>query len=62
MRCGRIVPRIPGVEPEEALVRLGSVADAATLRSVCTPWQIRVAVREGRIVRPGPRRYALPGA
>lgn len=50
------------MEPEVALRRLGSVADAVTLRGICTPWQIRVALRDGRIVRPGPQRYALPGA
>lgn len=62
MRAAAPRRRLRGMEPEEALRRLGSVADAATLRSACTPWQIRVAVEQGRIVRPGPRRYASPGA
>jgi len=48
------------VDPEVALRRLGSVADAATLRGWCDAWAIRVAVRDGVIVRAGPRRYALP--
>src|SRR5687768_9016567 len=49
-------------DPEVALRRLGSVADAATLRKLCDPWAIRVAVRDGAIVRAGPRRYTLPAA
>jgi very-short-patch-repair endonuclease len=50
------------MEPVGALHRLGGVAAATTLRQLCDPWQIRVAVRDGAIVRVGPRRYALPAA
>lgn len=44
------------------LTRLGTVADAATLRELCDPWAIRVAVRRGEILHVGPRRHALPSA
>jgi len=50
------------VDPVSALQQLGSVAGATTLRKLCDPWQVRVAVRDGAIVRVGPRRYALPAA
>lgn len=49
------------LEPPDALRRLGVVADASQLRAVCDHWAIRKAVRDGSIVRAGPRRYALPG-
>jgi very-short-patch-repair endonuclease len=48
-------------DPTAVLHRLGGATDAATLRSASSPWQIRVAVSEGRIVGAGPGRYVLPG-
>jgi len=49
------------LDPVIALRRLGTVSDGTTLRRLCDPWQIRVAVQEGRILRLSRNRYALPG-
>lgn len=49
-------------DPVAELARLGGVASSAQLRATCDPWDIRKAVRDGRIVRPRPRRYALTTA
>ena len=63
-RVGEVEPATTrnSLDPVTALRRLGGVADASTLRQLCDPWRIRVAVRDGAIVRAGPRRYALPVA
>lgn len=50
----------PSLDPVAALERLGAVAEASELRKLSDPWEIRKAVDNGRIVRAGPRRYALP--
>jgi very-short-patch-repair endonuclease len=49
-------------DPVLMLTRFGGVASAGQLRAVCDSWAIRKAVRAGVILRPGPRRYALPTA
>lgn len=51
----------PKTDPVDALTMLGGVASAAELRQHCDPWAVRRALTAGRIARPGPRRYALPG-
>jgi very-short-patch-repair endonuclease len=50
------------LDPVTALERLGGVTDGTTMRRVCDPWQVRVAVSEGRVVHLGRNSYALPGA
>lgn len=50
------------LDPVTALRRLGSVADGTTLRQVCDPWDLRVAVRRGDVVHLGRNSYSLPGA
>lgn len=51
---------VRGSDPVEALIRLGGVATAQELRAVCMPRPIRAALDGGRVIRPGPRQYALP--
>lgn len=50
------------LDPVDALRRLGTVADGATLRVQCGGWPLRKAVQEGRVLHVGRNRYALPGA
>lgn len=50
------------LDPVTALERIGGVSDGTTLRGLCDPWQLRVAVREGRVAHLGRNSYALPGA
>lgn len=50
------------LDPVAALERCGGVSDGTTLRQLCDPWQLRVAVREGRVVHLGRNSYALAGA
>lgn len=49
------------MDPALALRRLGGIASGTTLRQHCNHWEIRVAVRDGRIERLVRNRYALPG-
>lgn len=51
-----------GVKPEDALVRLGGIADTRTLRRLTSRRQIRRAVSSGAIVRDARGRYSLPSA
>jgi hypothetical protein len=66
--CGERFARAPyvdeggAVKPTSALVRLGGVADLATLMSMTTRGRLRTAVRDGDVVRIGHGRYALPTA
>lgn len=46
--------------PEQALARLGGVADTRTLRRFASKRQIRKAVARGLVVRDAPGRYSLP--
>jgi len=50
------------LDPVAALRKLGGVGESGTLHAMCDPWQIRVAVAQGDILRLGPRRYTLPTA
>jgi hypothetical protein len=50
------------MDPVEALVRLGGVADAATLMRLASRRRLRTALTAGRVVRDGRGRYALPTA
>jgi hypothetical protein len=49
------------IDPVSAVRHLGLIVPASQLRQHCDPWAIRQAVAAGRLVRCGPRRYALPG-
>lgn len=48
------------MDPEQELSRLGGVARRSQLRRVSSRRQLRRALRDGRIVRTGHGRYALP--
>ncbi len=50
------------LDPVVALERCGGVSDGTTLRLLCDHWQLRMAVREGRVAHLGRNSYALPGA
>ncbi|MGH3445862.1 MAG: hypothetical protein ACRDPB_10845, partial [Nocardioidaceae bacterium] len=53
---------VPEMTVDEAMQRLGGVAEARTLRRMTSRPQIRVALARGRLVRIARGRYALPGA
>lgn len=55
------MPAEKTTDPVVAMRRLGSVASATELRGLCDRNDLRHAIRDGRIVRVGHRRYALPG-
>lgn len=50
------------LDPVAALERCGGVSDGTTLRQVSDAWQLRVAVREGRVVHLSRNSYALATA
>lgn len=62
MRPGRSRVRLLRVRVEKALEMLGGVADAAALTRATSRGRVRAARAQGRIVRDGHGRYALPGA
>ena len=49
------------MRPDQALERLGGVADAAALQLLTSRARLRVAVRRGAVVKDGRGRYSLPG-
>ena len=53
--------KVASVRPDEALQRLGGIADVATLLGVTSRARLRKAVDSGLVVREATGRYALPG-
>jgi very-short-patch-repair endonuclease len=48
------------MQAQEALERLGGIADRQTLLAGCTKVELRTAVADGRVVRVARNRYAVP--